>query len=88
MVVDTGEGCADGRSTAPGRRQQAAGRGAGTKVGVDGPGPSSCFAAHPLLPALPKGGKVSVALLLGDHAAPKGLRWDLGPVELPPDQGT
>jgi hypothetical protein len=29
-----------------------------------------------------------VALLLGDPAAPKGLRWDLGTVELPPDQGT
>lgn len=33
------------------------------------------------------GGKVAVTLLLGDPAAANGLRWELGSVELPPDQG-
>lgn len=33
------------------------------------------------------GGKVAVTLLLGDPAAAKGVRWELGSVELPPDQG-
>lgn len=31
----------------------------------------------------PVGGKLSVTLLLGDPAVPKGVRWDLGTVKLP-----